>query len=155
MRLAARPVGAHNRISVPFAATIRRMALTMVVLPTPGPPVITVTLDIRADSNGRRNTDFVDLPQPRVKCFCGRFPTQRLSRPGVEGGGHGGDLLGAVHAQIGAFREVLTQQSIGVLVSAALPWALGIAEVDLDAYINLQSRMLGHLGSLIPGERSA
>src|SRR5882672_7872483 len=28
-----------------------------------------------------------------------------------------------------------TQQSIGVLVSAALPWALGIAEVDLDAYI--------------------
>src|SRR6476659_1813413 len=48
MRLAARPVGAHSRISVPFAARIRRMALTMVVLPTPGPPVITVTLDISA-----------------------------------------------------------------------------------------------------------
>ena len=35
MRLAARPVGAHSRISVPLAARIRRMALTMVVLPTP------------------------------------------------------------------------------------------------------------------------
>src|SRR4051812_34999722 len=123
---------------------------------TTDPDWSTTQIDVcLADSNCRRNTDFVDLPQPRVKCFCGRFPTQRLSRPGVEGGGHGGDLLGAVHAQIGAFREVLTQQSIGVLVSAALPWALGIAEVDLDAYINLQSRMLGHLGSLIPGERSA
>ena len=48
MRLAARPVGAHSRISVPFAARTRRMALTMVVLPTPGPPVITSTLDISA-----------------------------------------------------------------------------------------------------------
>ena len=48
MRLAARPVGAHSRISVPFAARIRRMALTMVVFPTPGPPVMTSTLDISA-----------------------------------------------------------------------------------------------------------
>ena len=24
-----------------------------------------------ADSNGRRNTDFVDLRQPLVKCLCG------------------------------------------------------------------------------------
>ena len=54
---------------------------------------ITPIAAARADLNGRRNTDFVDLPQPRVKCFCGRFPTQRLSRPGVEDGGHGGDLL--------------------------------------------------------------
>ena len=33
---------------VPFAARMRRMALTMVVLPTPGPPVMTSTLDISA-----------------------------------------------------------------------------------------------------------
>src|SRR5277367_7067890 len=45
---AARPVGAHSRRLVPFAARMRRMALMMVVLPTPGPPVITTTLDIRA-----------------------------------------------------------------------------------------------------------
>src|SRR5256886_5702928 len=40
-RLAARPVGAHSNSSVPFAARMRRIALTMVVLPTPGPPVMT------------------------------------------------------------------------------------------------------------------
>jgi hypothetical protein len=48
IRLAARPVGAHSKSSVPFAARIRRMALTIVVLPTPGPPVMTSTLDVSA-----------------------------------------------------------------------------------------------------------
>jgi hypothetical protein len=43
MRLAARPVGAHSNKPIPFAASIGRMALTMVVLPTPGPPVTTKT----------------------------------------------------------------------------------------------------------------
>ena len=47
MRLAARPVGAASRIFVPLAATIRRMASSSVVLPTPGPPVTTATFDRR------------------------------------------------------------------------------------------------------------
>src|SRR6266566_4962083 len=37
MRLAARPVGAHSKSLMPFAARIRRMAFTSVVLPRPGP----------------------------------------------------------------------------------------------------------------------
>ena len=91
-----------------------------------------------ADSNGRRNIDLCCTYSSHcVKRLCWRFPAQRLSRPGVEGGRHGGDLLGAVHAQIGAFREVLPQQSVGVLVGAALPRALRIAEVDLDAGVDL------------------
>jgi hypothetical protein len=36
----------------------------------------------------------------------------------------------------------LTQQSIGVLVSTALPRALGIAKVDLDVCVDLRSRMI-------------
>src|ERR1700693_1034936 len=48
IRLAARPGGAHNKSRTPFAARMRRMALTMVVLPTPGPPVMTSTLETRA-----------------------------------------------------------------------------------------------------------
>ena len=48
MRLAARPVGAHSRMLMPFAARMRRIALTMVVLPTPGPPVMTSTFDVSA-----------------------------------------------------------------------------------------------------------
>ena len=109
----------------------------------------------KADLNGRRNTAFVGLWKPLVKRLGGRFPVERLSGSGVEGRGHGGDLLGAVHAEIGAFRKVLSQQSVGVLVGAALPWALRIAEVDLHARIDLQAGVLGHLGPLIPGQRPA
>ena len=37
-RFAARPVGAASRTTTPACASIERMARTMVVLPTPGPP---------------------------------------------------------------------------------------------------------------------
>jgi hypothetical protein len=56
-----------------------------------------------------------------------------------------------VDAQVRAFREVLPQQPVGVLVSAALPWALRVAEVDLDTRIDLETIVLSHFGSLIPG----
>ena len=45
IRLAARPVGAHSRISTPLADRMRRIASTIVVLPTPGPPVMTATFE--------------------------------------------------------------------------------------------------------------
>lgn len=48
MRFAARPVGAQRSRFTRLAARIRRIAFTSVVLPTPGPPVITMTLDTRA-----------------------------------------------------------------------------------------------------------
>ena len=43
IRLAARPVGAHSRISTSLADRMCRIELTIVVLPTPGPPVMTET----------------------------------------------------------------------------------------------------------------
>ena len=43
IRLAARPVGAHSRHSRRLAVNTLSMLLTMVVLPTPGPPVMTST----------------------------------------------------------------------------------------------------------------
>ncbi len=43
-RLAARPVGAHSATCTPLAPSTFRMEFTRVVLPTPGPPVITSTL---------------------------------------------------------------------------------------------------------------
>ena len=48
-RLAARPVGAHNAMARVFARRILRIELTTVVLlPTPGPPVITNTFEASA-----------------------------------------------------------------------------------------------------------
>src|SRR3712207_8633303 len=49
-----------------------------------------------------------------------------------------------------AFREVLPQQTVGVLVRAALPRAVRIAEVDLHASVDPQSCMLRHLRPLVP-----
>ncbi len=44
-RLAARPVGAHSRGFTPLAAMMVWIDFTRVVLPTPGPPVITSSLE--------------------------------------------------------------------------------------------------------------
>ena len=53
-RLAARPVGAQSAIATVLASRIFRIELTRVVLPTPGPPVITSTLDTRATRTASR-----------------------------------------------------------------------------------------------------
>ena len=55
------------------------------------------------------------------------------ARPRVERGRHGRNLVDAMHAEISAFWKILAQQSVGVLVGAALPRAVRIAEIDLDA----------------------
>ena len=47
-RLAARPVGAHNRHCTFLALRIIRIEFIRVVLPTPGPPVITRTRWLKA-----------------------------------------------------------------------------------------------------------
>src|SRR5215203_911398 len=109
----------------------------------------------KADSSGRRNELFVGRSKKLVKCLCGRSPFERLARSCIEGGGHGGEFIGTVYAQVCALWKILTQQTIGVLVGGTLPWALRIAEVDLQTCIDLQARMLSHLRSLIPGQRSS
>src|SRR3989442_11390298 len=53
-RLAARPVGAQSSTSIFLAWRIWRILVTIVVLPTPGPPVITVTLLCRAIATASR-----------------------------------------------------------------------------------------------------
>src|SRR5215218_5044737 len=105
------------------------------------------------DSSGRRNTAYVSCSEELVQSLGRGSPAQGLSRPAVEGDRHSGELLGAVHAQVSALGEVLPQQPVGVLVRAALPGAVGIAEIDRHARLDPQLGVLGHLRSLIPGQR--
>src|SRR5215207_2444698 len=67
--------------------------------------------------------------QREVECFGGFHPAQRLSRPAVELGGDGVEVVLAVTGEAGPLREVLAQQPVGVLVRPSLPGATGVAEV--------------------------
>src|SRR5229473_4450348 len=72
-------------------------------------------------------------------------PAERLSRASVQ---LGGDLVEArliVPRQVRAFREVLAQEPIAVLVRRALPRAARITEVDLHAGVEREADVLGHL----------
>src|SRR3954462_7289210 len=105
----------------------------------------------RVDSRGRRNTAYVSCSEELVQSLGRCSPAQGLSRPAVEGDRHGGQVLGAVHAEVGALWKVLPQQPVGVLVRAALPRTVGIAEVDRHASLDPELGVLGHFRSLIPG----
>src|SRR5215211_1118072 len=82
-------------------------------------------------------------------------PSERLARPAVECVGDGGQIAGAVAGEIGALGEVLPEQPVGVLVGAALPGALRVAEVHLQPGGDSKAGVLGQLGALVPGQRAA
>lgn len=52
-----------------------------------------------------------------------------------------------------AFWEVLAQKGISIFIRDTLPRVLRIAEVDLQASVNPKLDVLGHLRTLIPGQR--
>src|SRR3954471_23121093 len=90
----------------------------------------------KVDSSGRRNTASVSGSKELVQSLGRCPPTKGLSRPAVEGDRHGRKIVRAVRAEVGALWKVLAQQPIGVLVRAALPGAVGIAEVDRHASLD-------------------
>lgn len=57
-----------------------------------------------------------------------------------------------MHRQVGAFREVLADESVRVLVGSSLPRAVRIAEVDLEFCREGDLFVSGEFGSLIPGQ---
>src|SRR5207344_3235536 len=77
-----------------------------------------------AGSTGRRNTG--------IKSLCRGFKLQGLTWPFVELTSHFVQTGLRMHRQVGALRKVLSQQTIGVLIRAALPWALRIAKINVD-----------------------
>src|SRR3954467_13245274 len=103
-------------------------------------------------SSGRRNS-CVRRSQQLVKGLGRCSPAQGFAWPAIEGRSYGCKVLGAVRAEVGALWKVLPQQPVGVLVRAALPRAVGIAEVDRHASLDPELGVLGHLRSPIPRQR--
>ena len=98
-----------------------------------------------AGSTGRCNTG--------VKSLCWGFKLQGLARPFVELTRHFVEMGLRVPRQVGALGKVLPQQTIGVLVRAALPWALRIAEVDVNVGRQRKSTMIRQFLAPVPGQR--
>ncbi len=117
--------------------------------------VIAVIPENLAGSTGRRNTFSLTGLQALVQSFGGSSPSEGLAGPCIERVSNNCEYVRTVCAQIGSFREVLSKQSIGVLVRSALPRAVRFAEVDGKAGCDPQIRMPGHLCSLVPGQRAA
>src|SRR3982751_931767 len=65
-------------------------------------------------SRGGRTTAYVTGSEELLQSLGRCSPAQGLSRPAVEGDRHGGEVVGAVHAEISALWKVLAQQPVGV-----------------------------------------
>jgi len=107
-----------------------------------------------ADSTGRRNTFSNILFEQAVECLCRCLQTQRFPGARVQCVSNGAQLISAMLAEISALGEVLAEQTVRVLVASALLWALRVAKVDLETGIDPQLRVLGHFGTLVPGQRA-
>jgi hypothetical protein len=73
-----------------------------------------------AASTDRRNTC--------LEALGGCFVAQRFSGSFIEPSGDGAQLGLAMYQKICAFWKLLPQQSVGIFVSAALPWAVQVTK---------------------------
>ena len=60
-------------------------------------------------------------------------PAEGLAGSVVDLVGDADEVVDRDGAEVGAFGEVVPQEAVGVLVGAALPWGVGVAEVDVRA----------------------
>src|SRR5258708_13973699 len=101
--------------------------------------------DLTAGSAGVRNEELGEL--------LGWFePAQGLTGSVVERVGRGVEVVLAVEGEVGALGEVLAEQSVGVLVGASLPGAVGVAEVDVHVGVDAELGMFAPLFALLPGQ---
>ena len=57
-----------------------------------------------------------------------------------------------MNREVGAFREVLSKKTVGVLIGAALPGAMRVAEVDVEIGGELQALVVCELLAAVPGQ---
>ena len=76
---------------------------------------------------------------------------QGHSWPLIEFAGDGIEVLQGMHREVGPFREVLSKKMVGVLISAALPGAMRIAEVDVEVGGPRQALVIRQFFAGVPG----
>ena len=97
-----------------------------------------------AASTGRCNTS--------VESLCRCFKPQGFAWPFVELTRHFVQMSLRVYRHVGAFGEVLSEQTISVLIGTPLPWALRITEVDIDVGRQAEPAMVREFLAPVPGQ---
>jgi hypothetical protein len=90
--------------------------------------------------------------RPASASTCeGVWKPRGLSRAAIELSGDRVQRRLVGPTQVAVLGQVLAEQAVGVLVGAALPGAARVTEEDLDAGVDREPRVLGHLPALVPG----
>ena len=103
----------------------------------------------KADSSGRRNSSG-RRAEVVVEDLLGGSHSEGLSGSVVEFVCDLSDPASGVLVEVGGLGEVLTNQSVGVLIGASLPWAVGLTEEDVDPRRRSDLTVLGEFGALVP-----
>src|SRR3989344_7176008 len=96
-----------------------------------------------------------EIKSVRREQLSGTPEAQRLAWSGVQFPGNRIQRFLSKATQVAALGQVLPQQTVGVLVDAALPGTVRIGEVDLDPSGFRQPLMRGHFPALIVCQRQA
>src|SRR5882757_3113396 len=111
-----------------------------------------VALFCRANRVGRcplSGGEFNRSVQHQLQSIGRGFEGQGLSRALIEPQGNAIEVSLGEAREIGSSREVLSQQAVGVLVAATLPWTARITEVNLHVGGNREAFVARHLLALV------
>ena len=156
------PVG-HTGATTPSSA-VTQVDLNGAPLFTPPPPPPVGHIEVTIPSPAVTQVDFSGRPLGEIQAVVATrsLLADRRNRSSASAGVfqssvfRGRELRAAATAAISLalcmlrsvpFGEVLAQKSVCVLVGAALPWAVRIAEMNSHARLDLEARVLGHLSS--------
>ncbi len=133
-------------------------AVQMAVWRRRPPPGRTIAHSDRGSQTRFNRSSQHRLSGPRVDAhrgFGGCLPTEGLAGSAVEHGCNCVNLFSVPAREISALGEVLAQESVGVLVAAALPRTARVGEVDRDAGLDFERCMLRELLASVPSQGSA
>src|SRR5260370_8457520 len=102
---------------------------------------------------GGCTTDGTGFFQKLRQRFGRRPPAERLTRSFVELVSHVVEFSLGYASQGMAFREVLPEKSVGVLVGSTLPGTAGVTEPDVDPGVACEPLVLDHSLTRDPGQQ--
>ena len=88
----------------------------------------------------------------RKEAFCWAFPVELFSGTCVKFSSNIIERLLREDGKIRALWQILTQQAIGIFALSTLPRAVRMSEVNLDASVFSQFRLLRHSAALVISE---